>query len=559
MRASILSSAGLVTAIASLLMGCDSPPPAATDSGTDNRDITPPVIANASLVNTNPRAPLSTVLSLSTDEPARLTIRIDDGQRIWSVTPNEAFRTEHSAMVLGLRFGRSHSMTAIAQDTAGNQSESARLTYETPPLPVELPRTRVTVRDPARMEPGVNLFNVKWWGEDRQEKKLGLIVIMDDRGDIVWYYRNDDDAIDDIRQLSNGNILYSNSPAGDLWRLIEINLLGDIVQQWHATGRHSESVEGSTPVDVDSFHHEVIELPNGNFLALTSELREMDDYPSSDSDPNAAPAPASVIGDVIVEFARDGTVIRRVKLLDVLDPHRIGYGSLGGGYYSDLYAGADLPLRDWEHGNALVYNPDDDSFIISLRHQDVLAKVSLATSELIWLLGTPANWKEPWSAKLLQPVGEVEWSYHQHGPSFTGSGSIVMFDNGVPRVSPYEAQPAVEDLYSRAVEYAVDEEAMEVSQPWSYGGPGEGETFYSRYLSDVDWLPITGNILVTDGSRETGPDGRTSTAADRKLWARIIELTHTDPAETVFEVILEEDPEYGVHIYRAKRLPSLYP
>ncbi len=558
MRASILSSAGLVTAIASLLMGCDSPPPAATDSGTDNRDITPPVIANASLVNTNPRAPLSTVLSLSTDEPTRLTIRIDDGQRIWSVTPDEAFRTEHSAMVLGLRFGRSHSMTAIAQDTAGNQSESARLTYETPPLPVELPRTRVTVRDTARMEPGVNLFNVKWWGEDRQEKKLGLIVIMDDRGDFVWYYRNDDDAIDDIRQLSNGNILYSNSPAGDLWRLIEINLLGDIVQQWHATGRHSESVEGSTPVDVDSFHHEVIELPNGNFLALTSELREMDDYPSSDSDPNAAPAPASVIGDVIVEFARDGTVIRRVKLLDVLDPHRIGYGSLGGGYYSDLYAGADLPLRDWEHGNALLYNPDDDSFIISLRHQDVLAKVSLATSELIWLLGTPANWKEPWSAKLLKPVGEVEWSYHQHGPSFTGSGSIVMFDNGVPRVSPYEAQPAVEDLYSRAVEYAVDEEAMEVSQPWSYGGPGE-DAFYSRYLSDVDWLPITGNILVTDGSRETGPDGRTSTAADRKLWARIIELTHTDPAETVFEVILEEDPEYGVHIYRAKRLPSLYP
>jgi hypothetical protein len=100
---------------------------------------------------------------------------------------------------------------------------------------------------------------------------------------------------------------------------------------------------------------------------------------------------------------------------------------------------------------------------------------------------------------------------------------------------------------------------MEVSQPWSYGGPGEEDTFYSRYLSDVDWLPITGNILVTDGSRETGPDGRTSTAPDRKRWARIVELTHTDPAEKVFEVLLEEDPEYGVHIYRAKRLPSLYP
>lgn len=554
MRASIVFTAGLVAATAGLLIGCESPPPAATGS----EDITPPVITNAELANTNPRAPLAAVVTLSTDEAARLTLRIDDGQQTWDIVPDEKFYTEHSAMVLGMRFGRSHTVTVIAEDRAGNRSSSDPLSYETPPLPVELPRTRVTVREPERMEPGVNLFNVKWWDEDKREKDLGLIVIMDDRGDIIWYYRNDDDAIDDFRRLSNGNILYSNSPAGDLWRLVEINMLGDIVQRWHATGRHPETIEGSTPVDVDSFHHEVIELPNGNFLALTSELRVMDDYPSSDTDPDAAPAPASVVGDVIVEFARDGTVIRRVKLLDVLDPHRIGYGSLGGGYYSDLYVDADPPLRDWEHGNAVAYNPADDSFIVSLRHQDVLAKISLATGDLIWLLGTPANWKEPWSSKLLQPVGEVEWSYHQHGVSFTGSGNIVQFDNGVPRVSPYETQPAVEDLYSRAVEYAIDEAAMEVSQPWSYGGPGE-DAFYSRYLSDVDWLPITGNILVTDGSRETGPDGRTSTAVDRKRWARILELTHTDPAETVFEVILEEDPEYGVHIYRAKRLPSLYP
>ncbi len=554
MRASIVFTAGLVAATASLFIGCESPPPAATGS----EDNTAPVITNAELANTNPRAPLAAVVTFSTDEAARLTIRIDDGQQTWDIVPDEEFKTEHSAMVLGMRFGRSHAVTVIAEDRAGNRSSSDPLSYETPPLPVELPRTRVTVREPERMEPGVNLFNVKWWGEDKREKDLGLIVIMDDRGDIIWAYRNDDDAIDDFRRLSNGNILYSNSPAGDLWRLVEINMLGDIVQRWHATGRHPEAIEGSTPVDVDSFHHEVIELPNGNFLALTSELRLMDDYPSSDTDPDAAPAPASVVGDVIVEFARDGTVIRRVKLLDVLDPHRIAYGSLGGGYYSGLYGDVDPPLRDWEHGNAVAYNPADDSFIVSLRHQDVLAKVSLATGDLIWLLGTPANWKEPWSSKLLQPVGEVEWSYHQHGVSFTGSGNIVQFDNGVPRVSPYEKQPAVEDLYSRAVEYAIDEAAMEVSQPWSYGGPGE-DAFYSRYLSDVDWLPVTGNILMTDGSRETGPDGRTSTAVDRKRWARIVELTHTDPTETVFEVMLEEDPEYGVHIYRAKRLPSLYP
>ncbi len=556
MHASTRFLAGLAAATGILLVGCDSPAP--VDSASDARDTTPPVISDAGLVNTNPRAPLAAVLSLSTDEPAQLTIRISDGEREWSLVPDQAFNTDHSAMILGLRFGRSHTVTAIAADAAGNSAESGALTYETPAVPVELPSTRVTVRDPDRMEPGYNLFNVKWWGDDGREKKLGLIVVMDDQGDIVWSYRNDDDAIDDIRRLSNGNILYTNSPAGEMWRLTEINMLGDVVQRWHATGTPKDIIEGSTLVDVDSFHHEVIELPSGNFLGLSSELRVIEDFPSSDTDPDAAPERAAVVGDVVAEFTRDGTVIRQINLLDIFDPHRIGYNSLFGGFYNSLYGGMiDAPLRDWSHSNALEYDPADDSVIISMRHQDTVAKVSLATGEIVWMLGTGDNWEEPWSSKRLRPAGDVEWQYHQHGSSFTGTGNIVLFDNGLPRASAYQEQPAVEDRYSRAVEFSVNGETMEVSQPWSYGGPGE-DAFYSSYLSDVDWMPVTGNMLITDGSRETGPDGRPSDAPDRKRWARIIEVTHTDPAEIVFEAILEEDPEYGVHIYRAKRFPDLY-
>ena len=94
MRASIVFTTGLVAATTGLLIGCNSPPPAATDSGIENRDITPPEIANASLVNTNPRAPLSTVLSLSTDEPARLTIHIEDGQLTWDIEQEQELRNK---------------------------------------------------------------------------------------------------------------------------------------------------------------------------------------------------------------------------------------------------------------------------------------------------------------------------------------------------------------------------------------------------------------------------------------------------------------------------------
>ncbi len=136
MRRSIISTVGLIAATTGLLIGCDSPPPTTADDGNDGGDNTPPVISNATLANANPRSPLAAVLTLTTDEPTRLTIRIDDGERVWDVAPDDELKTEHSAMVLGMRFGLSHAVTAITEDAAGNQSNADPITYETPPVPL---------------------------------------------------------------------------------------------------------------------------------------------------------------------------------------------------------------------------------------------------------------------------------------------------------------------------------------------------------------------------------------------------------------------------------------
>jgi hypothetical protein len=95
---------------------------------------------------------------------------------------------------------------------------------------------------------------------------------------------------------------------------------------------------------------------------------------------------------------------------------------------------------------------------------------------------------------------------------------------------------------------------MEVSQVWSYGDHGE-ENFYSSALGDANLLPLKQTVLITDGFRFTDgiPDSR---------WGRIFEVTHTAPAEKVFELIVRDAPgsNYaGWRIYRAQRLPSLYP
>ncbi len=574
----------LLVSGAALLLGCDNRPPAATEQGSA-ADTTPPVISYVILNrNPNPTVPQAALLSLSTDEPTEMTIRIDDGEQSWDATSSDGFATEHSLMVLGMRLGRMHHISAVVSDRSGNVSETPPLPLEMPPLPAHLAKPELIVRNPESMEPGVTMFNVFLLppgGEQPDDTKSALYIV-NDRGETIWYYHPDLEVVD-ARRLSNGNLLYST---GDASRGVEIDMLGNVVQQWHAVGTAQDVPEGSTPVEMGSIHHEISEMPSGNLLTLSSEVRVVQDFPTSDTDPDAAPGPASVIGDVIVEFSRDGTIVREWKLLDIVDPYRIGYGSLDSGYwvvrYEDLIEDVDAePIRDWAHANALIYDPSDDSYIVSMPHQDAVIKIDRDTGELIWILGSPENWREPWSSRRLQPVGDLEWQYHEHGPSLTPHGTLVLFDNGGPRAGAFQEELPMEQQYSRAVEFGIDEANMEVEQVWSYGGPGE-EQFSSGFLGDVDWLPVTGNLLITDGARlpafdgimaETDEEEAGQEDADREdeadepaeaeddpaFWGRVVEVTHTQPAEKVFELHIRESEGGAALIYRAERLPSLYP
>lgn len=99
---------------------------------------------------------------------------------------------------------------------------------------------------------------------------------------------------------------------------------------------------------------------------------------------------------------------------------------------------------------------------------------------------------------------------------------------------------------------------MEVRQVWSYGGPGN-EQFYASFLSDVDWLSETGNVLITAGAIITDFPGAPTESEDGRRSARIMEVTREAPVQKVFELREKADqPGGGWHVYRAQRVPSLY-
>src|SRR5690606_30126751 len=109
------------------------------------------------------------------------------------------------------------------------------------------------------------------------------------------------------------------------------------LRRWHTTGVPKDVPEDSIPVATDTFHHTMEFMPSGNFLMLSTEVRRFEDYPSSERDPEAPPAPSDVIGDVLIEFTPAGETVREWKIFDILDPYRIGFGSLGVGFYAQVY------------------------------------------------------------------------------------------------------------------------------------------------------------------------------------------------------------------------------
>lgn len=148
------------------------------------------------------------------------------------------------------------------------------------------PPFRIEVCDAKRREPGMMLFNVRPGGTADGEQSIGWLLGTDQQGQTA-FLKSYDRSPQDVRALPNGNVLFSQTDHG---LINEITRDGDVVRTWFVTGkwRDASPPAGAKRIDVDLFHHRINTLPNGNFLLLSIEIRELSDWPSSDSDANAS-------------------------------------------------------------------------------------------------------------------------------------------------------------------------------------------------------------------------------------------------------------------------------
>jgi arylsulfate sulfotransferase len=423
----------------------------------------------------------------------------------------------------------------------------------------DLPPIRVKTCDAERREPGMMLFNVRGDAKtgDKQSYRGWLIAIRQD-GEIICIHKSDM-PVQGVRRLPSGNLLVTIVDG----LVLEMTLTGDVVRRWYATGkyRHLAPPKDGIPVEAETFHHGVNLGPDGNMLLLSMEIREYDNWPGSVSDPNAPRERAKVVGDIVIEVRPDGTKVNEWRILDLLDPYRITYGSRANYWGVRGYAGT----MDWCHANGTAYDARDNSIMVSLRTQDCIIKFDRASGQLRWILGAPGNWRQPWSDRLLKPDDSVAWQFHQHDCSITPAGTVLCFDNGNNRALPFAPQTRAAENYSRAVEFAVDEANGTVRQVWSYG-ERPGERLYAGFQGGTMRLPRTGNTFMSYGGicsmagrPVSGPDRLEPGEAEQRepvdICARLIEVT--PDREVVLDLSIGGSPgdPRALSVFRSEYVP----
>jgi len=129
------------------------------------------------------------------------------------------------------------------------------------------------------------------------------------------------------------------------------------------------------------------------------------------------------------------------------------------------------PGRDWFHLNSAVYDPSDQSVILSSR-ENFLIKVGYKTHEIIWIFGDPTKYWYTFpslKAKAITLTGGGLYPIGQHGVTFTSDGHLMVFNNGFQSQNqPNGAPRGVNLSYSAVSVYTIDAKNMSAIVNWKF-------------------------------------------------------------------------------------------
>jgi len=448
------------------------------------------------ILNPYGNSPLTALILFETDEKGLPEVVIKGKDELTTIYGEGSFGNKHYVPVYGLYPGQENEVLIKF-----NGDEKA-VTIKTENLPegFHLP-VEVITPDKSKLTNELYFFT---------PSSTGYTAAYDVNGDVRWYLT--DNVSWDISRLNNGRLLLGTerplSPPYYTTGLYEMDLLGKVYVEYSLPG---------------GYHHDFFELNNGNLLIAS------DDFSNYEQ---------GTVEDIVVELDRNtGEIVKEWDLKNVL-PMEDGKGQAWTPY-------------DWFHNNSVWYDEEENSIILSGRHQDAVVSIDYDTGDLNWILGDPTSWSEEYQEYFFTPIGdEFEWQWSQHSAKITPEGHVFLLDNGNNKSKNKADYVPAEESYTRGVMYDIDTDEMTIEQVWQYGKE-RGYEFYSPYISDVDYIDKdhyivhSGGIVYVDGKISNEPAGFSS---NPELYSTTVELIDD---EVVFEMTLP------TNMYRAEKM-SLY-
>ena len=258
----------------------------------------------------------------------------------------------------------------------------------------------------------------------------------------------------------------------------KINLMGKIMQKINNSGYG---------------HHEVIQLPNNNYLALVDNYKQ------------------DTIEDRIVELNESGknlnswSLKKILKLTNYKAPDIYKFYAMNN---DDVMAS-----KDWIHLNALTLDHNDGDFIVSSRVLNAIIKIGYNDKKIKWILTDP---KQEWlnddlRKLLLKPRKKYQfnvYSYGQHSIKYIDKGELIVFDNGLysdlyeRNIYSYDKSYNIRNNRSRGLIYKIFKESKKFEAKIILSKDSQ---YYSSFLGSISknknsYLINYGGILKENGN-----------------------------------------------------------
>lgn len=194
------------------------------------------------------------------------------------------------------------------------------------------------------------------------------------------------------------------------------------------------------------------------------------------------------IESTLAEVLADGTILKQWDFETIFASYMLSQG--------DDPSTFVRPGVDWFHMNTAIYDPRDDTLIVSSR-ENFVVKIDYQTGAIVWVFGDPTRYWFAFPslrAKALSLTGAALYPSGQHALSITAGGALMLFDNGQPASNPPPGgATGAFRAYSGVAAFQIDAVARTATQLWRFDhDPAIKAPFCSSAYEAAD-----GSVLVS--------------------------------------------------------------